>query len=66
MIKEDVKEIMNKIMTVKEKLQKSIWKEDIDEGYLTHKVGEYLSCFGSIEKKKLEDLLEKDLEHWKE
>ena len=65
MVKEDCKEVMNKIMTIKEKLQRSVWNKDTDEGYLTEKIGEYLSCFVNIDKNKLEGLLQKDLDHWK-
>ena len=65
MIKEDVKEITNKILTVKEKLQKSVWTELTDEGYLTSEIKEYLACFTGIDRMKLDGLLDGDLQHWR-
>ena len=60
-----MKEILDKTMVIKEKLLKNEWKRDTDEGYLTYKIADYLSCIGNIDKEKLDRMLNDDLQHWK-
>ena len=60
-----MKEILDKTMVIKEKLLKNEWKRDTDEGYLTCKITDYLSCIGNIDKEKLDRMLNDDLQHWK-
>ena len=58
---------MHSILTIKEKLQKSIYDKKTHEGYLTtHKIKEYLSCFPKIDVNGLGNLLNDDLLYWKE
>ena len=65
-INEEVKQVINKVLSIKEKLQLWLWNELTDEGYLTHAIKDYYRCFPSIDKNKLDGLLGKDLQKWKD
>ena len=43
-----------------------MWNRDTDEGYLTHRVSDYLSCLKNTDKNKFNELLHEDLQYWKE
>ena len=63
-IKEEVKQVVNQIDTIKQKLQRCVWNQSTNEGLLTHGIAEYTSCFRKIDVAKLNSLLEKDLQTW--
>ena len=48
-------------MAIKDKLLKNEWSRETEEGYLTHKIEDYFACLKSIDKEKLDHLLNEDL-----
>ena len=60
-ISEAIKEVIDKTMAIKDKLLKNEWTRETEEGYLTHRIEDYFACFRSIDKEKLDHLLNEDL-----
>ena len=60
----DVKEIVEKVQALKEKLTQQKYNKDSRTGCLTGQIDDYFECF-CVDTEDLETLLQEDLENWK-